>query len=70
VNRSSGCSTVGAWGFREDAKNDAFRNGRGGVGDWEFDKEDSCGIGLESGCHSAYEDGGEESETTDDFRAM
>jgi hypothetical protein len=56
---------VGGWGFREDAKNDAFRNGRE-VGDWEIDKEDSCGIALESGC----KDGGEERETADDFRAM
>jgi hypothetical protein len=70
VNKSSGCSRVGAWGFREDAKNDAFRNGRGEVGVWELDKEDSCGIALESGCNSADEDGGEEREGADNFRAM
>jgi len=66
VNKSSGCSTVGVWGLREYAKNDAFRNGRGEVGVWEVDKEDSCGIGLKSGWNSADEDGGE----LDDFRAM
>jgi hypothetical protein len=68
VNKSSGCSTVWAWGFREDAKNDAFRNGRGEVGVWELDKEDSCG--LKRDCNSADEDGGEERERADDFRAM
>ena len=66
MNKSSGCSTVGVWGLREGAKNDAFRNGRGEVGVWEVDKEDSCGIGLKSGRNSADEDGGE----LDDFRAM
>ena len=67
MNKSSGCSRAGAWGFREDAKNDAFRNGRGEVGVWELDK---CGIALESGCNSADEDGGEERERADNFRAM
>ena len=65
MNKSSGCSRVGAWGFREDANNDVFRNGRGELGEvgvWEFDKENSCGIALESGCNSADEDGGEERE--------
>jgi hypothetical protein len=70
VNKSSGCSTRWAWGFREDAKSDAFRNGRGEVGVCELDKEDSCGIGLRGGCNSADEDGGEERETADNFRAM
>lgn len=53
-------------GFREDTKNDAFRNGRGEIGVWEVDKEDSCGIGLKSSCSSTDEDGGE----PDDFGAM
>ena len=57
---------MGVRGFREDTKNDAFRNGRGEVGVWEVDKEDSCGIGLKSGCNSTDEDGGE----PDDFGAM
>lgn len=70
VNISSGCSTVGVCGFREDAKNDAFRNGRGEVGVRGLDKEDSCGIGLKSGFNSAGEDGGEERERADNFRAM
>ena len=70
MNKSSGCSRVVGWGFREDAKNDAFRNGRGEVGVWELDKEDSCGIALESGCNSVDEDGGEERERADNFRAM
>src|SRR5882757_1786625 len=70
VNKSSGCSRVGAWRFRENAKNDAFRNGRGEVGVWELDKEDSCGIALESGCNSTDEGGGEERERADNFRAM
>ena len=59
-----------AWGFREDVKNDAFRDGRGEVGVWELDKGDSCWIGLTRGCNSADEDGGEERERADNFRAM
>ena len=61
---------VGTWGFREDAKNDAFRNGRGEVGVWELNKEDSCGISLTRGCNSADEDEGEGRETADNFLAM
>ena len=70
VNKSSGCSTVGVWGFRGDGKNDAFRKGRGEVGAWELDKEDRCGIALKRGCNSADEDEGEEGETADNFLAM
>ena len=70
VNRSSGSSAAGACGCREGVKNDAFRIARGEVGVLELNRGDKCGIALERGCNSVDEDGGEESESEDECRAM